>query len=454
MKRIAAIIIVCFNIICANAQVPTLTVTTINEEMPTCDYVFPPTEGMGISTANQKKVPGRAVLSLNDSIIFDSGDYEEDVSGMTIRIRGNTSAYYFSKKPYKIKLEKKADMLGRDESRFYDKNWILVSVYDQNINHILGLKMNEILGLGGWTPAYVCVELYLNKEYCGVYMLMENIRRNADCRIDVDKQTGYLIERDPYWWNEPLYFKTALYNKEYTFKYPEDDEVSDAQVEYIENWINDFEERIDNGPYEDFIDVESFALWMLGHDLLGTYDSGGSNLFLTKYDNTTSDKLKMSTLWDFDSAFRNNNKWARIHEDSFFYYPLLFDSENPTFRSVYKSLWNQNKDKWIDEMISFLQDFRDSESAYNLQAARMNEAEKLEYEPVSVYTNIEDAIQWFTERKEWLDTKINEISTDIVHTIENHRCSDTHLYNINGQRIGHEYQHSGIYIKNGKKIVR
>ena len=39
---------------------------------------------------------------------YDSGDYVDGESGMTLKIRGNTSAWQL-RKPYKIKLQKKAD---------------------------------------------------------------------------------------------------------------------------------------------------------------------------------------------------------------------------------------------------------------------------------------------------------------------------------------------------------
>lgn len=453
MKRIVFIIFINLNIICISAQLPLLNITTINGETPTCDFIFPPEGATGVSTTNQNVVPGRAILSLNDSIIFDSGEYEEDFSGITIRIRGNSSAYLFSKKPYKIKLEKKYDMLGRGDKRFYDKNWILVNAFDTNINTVLGLKINELLGLGDWTPQYVFVEFYLNNKFMGIYMLMENIRRNADCRINVDKNTGYLIECDPYWWNEPIYFTTSL-NKNFTFKYPNDDTITEEQIEYIKLWIDQFEESISTGNYDNYIDVESFALWLLAHDILSTWDCSGSNQFITKYDNTIDSKLKMSTLWDFDTSFNDENNWGRVHEHSFFYYPLLFNSPNNVFTKTYKNLWNKNKDKWFDEMNNFLQEFRLSETARNLQAGRMKEAELFGYSPADVYTNIDDAIQWFNKRKQWLDTHINDIPTEIYHVYDNSHYNKSYLMNINGQRVSHQNQQTGIYIKNGKKIIR
>ena len=105
---------------------PVLCFETVDGELPTCDYVSAPAGCMGAAITNATKVPGRLVIYQRldgiDSIMYDSGVYEKDVSGMTIRLRGNTSAYDV-KKPYKIKLQKKSDLLFRgDDATFKDKD--------------------------------------------------------------------------------------------------------------------------------------------------------------------------------------------------------------------------------------------------------------------------------------------------------------------------------------------
>ena len=76
--------------------------------------------------------------------------------------------------------------------------------------------------------------LIINDDYKGVYILSETIKQSKG-RINVNKETGYIIERDTYWWNESIYFET--WGGQFTFKYPESDEVTEAQVDYIKNVI-------------------------------------------------------------------------------------------------------------------------------------------------------------------------------------------------------------------------
>jgi len=129
------------------------------------------------------------------------------VSGITLKIRGNTSAYG-NIKPYKINLQTKADLLNRGNDETYaDKDWILIN--GDKMNTIVGFKISELIGMS-WTPAYQFVHVVLNGQFRGLYLLMESVKRNPRCRLDVDKESGYIFEHDAYWWKEDVYLQTRL----------------------------------------------------------------------------------------------------------------------------------------------------------------------------------------------------------------------------------------------------
>lgn len=428
---------------------PVLDITTNGGKEPTCDFVFAPEGEFGISITNNQKIPGRALLTQNGQTIYDSGEYQKDNTGMTIRIRGNTSAYYSSKKPYKIKLEKKNDMLGRNDSCYYDKNWILIDSGGDEFNTMIGLKVNEIMGLSNWTPAYKFVNLFINNDYRGIYMLVESVNRNRDCRLNVDKQTGYVIECDPYWWNEDVYFSSDM-NKKFTFKYPDNDDVTESQISYIQQVINNVEQAIANSTYPDYIDVHSFALWMLAHDILGTYDSGGANIYLTKYDNTTDSKLCMSVLWDFSSIMQTTDQWARIHYDSFFYFDKLFKNNNTVFKNQYCELWNQKSNEILIQIYSFLNSFNDSEIAKAIDLSRAYDSQRWNYEASTVSQNMQEAILWFTQRRQWINEQLN---TNAIYDVKSQSNNNNAVYTLNGTKANKQTLMPGIYIKNGKKYV-
>ena len=62
----------------------------------------------------------------------------------------------------------------------------------------------------------------------------------------------------------------------YTFKYPDPDEITADQYSYVQESISSVEKSLYNGTYDNFMDVESFARWLLAHDILGSHDAAGS----------------------------------------------------------------------------------------------------------------------------------------------------------------------------------
>lgn len=382
---------------------PVLCFETVDGELPTCDYVSAPAGCMGATIANATKVPGRLVIYQRleglDSIVYDSGDYEKDVSGMTIKLRGNTSAYD-AKKPYKIKLQKKSDLLLHDNDAIYkDKEWLLLK--DDYLTTIVGFKVNELVGMV-WTPQYRFVNVVINNDYRGPYLLCESVKRNTDCRLNVDK-SGFIFEFDPYWWNEDVYVSSGSspsYN--YTFKYPDPDDILPEQLEYMQALVLDFEKSVKDGTYSSMIDVASFAKWCLVHDITGTQDGGGANLYYSKYDTTALTPIVMPLTWDFDMSERTSGAWSRSHTN---HMTKLFNSSNRAFVREFVNAWVKVRGTLENDISSFLRTFSWSSDGVALQASL--DLHTLVYgNTVTVTTFVAWHNYWYSERKPWLDNAI------------------------------------------------
>ena len=382
---------------------PVVWIKTVNDEEPSYEIADPPKGCWGGSIQQATKVPGRVVVQTIDGVVYDSGEYVEQRSGMTVKVRGNWSARK-AKKPFKIKLQTKADLLGRGERCFEDKDWILMPFY--SLNNMIGLKVNELMGLQ-WTPQYMFVNVVFNGDYRGLYMLMESVKRNVNCRLNVDK-TGYVMELDAYWWKEDNYVLASFEEPlNYTFKYPQAKHLTIEHLNYIQKVLNEAEESTRNGSYPDKIDVESFARWMLAHDILGNTDGAGSNIFLTKYDNTDASLLKMGCLWDFDVIMKSEG-WDEIHGR--YYFKGLFSSENKAFWNLYVELWNESKDLVFNELFQYLgrymaSDLRRSVDT-SIELSNERWAGLSRFIPLSS-DYVEAAIQYFNQRKTWLEKNIN-----------------------------------------------
>ncbi len=383
---------------------PVIYVETVDHEEPTCDYVSAPPGAMSASITNATKVPGRLVVYNRfgdvDSVMYDSGYFEKDVSGMTIKLRGNKSAYDV-KKPYKIKLQKKFDLLFGGNDIYKDKEWLLLR--DDFLTTTVGLRVNELVGMP-WTPRHHFVNLVINDRYRGAYLLCESIKRNPDCRLNVDKNCGYIFEFDPYWWNEPVYVKSSRYpSYSYTFKYPDDEDITEDQLDYMRSLVTAYERSLQNGTYTDYIDAKSFAGWCLIHDILGTKDAGGTNMFYTKYDTTAASKMVMPLAWDFDMAYRTPSAWSASHIE---HMTKLFNSSNRTFTGEYAALWRRIRFTFVYDANSYMTAFRKSAEGLALDASFALD-QILYNRSTSVYNQVIGGNSWITNRYTWLNNSIN-----------------------------------------------
>lgn len=386
---------------------PVMYVETVDNEEPTCEYVSAPAGCMGATIRNATKVPGRLIIYQRieglDSVLYDSGDYEKDVTGMTIKLRGNTTAYD-TKKPYKIKLEKKFDLLfGGNDSIYKDKEWVLLK--DEHFTTIAGFKVSELVGMV-WTPRHHFVNVILNDTYRGTYLLCESVKRNPDCRLNVDKNSGFIFECDPYWWNEDVYVtseRNPSYN--YTFKYPDSDDILPEQLTYMQSLVKAYEASLKKTNYPDLIDVRSFAAWCLVQDICGTKDSGGTNRYYTKYDTTAQTKIVMPLAWDFDMAERANSTWSKSHTS---HMTNLFNNSNRTYVGEFVDLWYEIRNTLVSDISGYMSQFGQSQEGVALGASLP--LNNLVYGGnLSVNNNVLGRIVWYTDRYTWLDKSIMEL---------------------------------------------
>lgn len=397
---------------------PLLSVETVDGEEPTATVVYPPEGAFGVGILSDY-VQGRLVMTLGDKTIYDSGDYQKGESGIRMKIRGNTSGAALDQHPYKLKLSKKADLLGIDK-KLSNKNWALLSMYswnsavknsETNIMPLVGLAVCRALEFP-WTPRTRFVNLQLNGKYRGLYHLVETVER-GDERVNIGKK-GFLIENDAYWWKEgETYFKTDRQHvgMGYTFKYPDADENT---INNIKAYMNAAENALYTHDHAaDYIDYESFARWMLAHDILGTYDAGGSNMFLCKDAlndvEPSESKLMMATPWDFDSAFMQpDDKWGAQRTDVVFYYPELF--KEPEFCEKYTELYHEYRGKVYAYVEAYLNGLKASDGEAYEQSRQLHRQVYAEEMATPLDEQISDILGLLDRRLKSLDVLMDEFT--------------------------------------------
>lgn len=446
---------------------PLLSIETEGGEFPTCSVVMPPEGCVGTGITDAEYVKGHLVMTLCGDTLLDTGPYVEDESGMRIKVRGNSSGTSMFQKPYKVKLSRKFDMLCRGGDDYREKDWNLLMINtgnpglasgQSNILNVLGFAVSRTVGME-WTPGWTLVNVVMNGRYMGMYYLTDAVER-GDRRVDIDK-TGYLVENDAYWWNEDVSFKTPHqpYAMGYTFKYPDADDVDEATTERIRGYLTCFEEALyAGGDVAEWIDVDSWARWILAHDILASGDDAGSNMYIYKDDfdeeAPTASKLKMGPLWDFDSAFRDvadRNAWSALHEGTFFYFPQLF--LHPCFVEAYRAAWSEVRPVLADSVAAA---FGELSRTYGEAYAQSMELHRALYPHEGVKdlpTQIAELTELVEQRIAVLDSLVDGMSTvgagaGVVAV----GAAPVRFYDLTGRACGAESEDElppGIYVRVG-----
>ena len=407
-------------------NIPLFIIETTDGVNPSCEYISPPEGCIGETIQNNEYVTGSLIVILENDTVYNSGRYVENKGGMKLKIRGNTSAYT-AYPPYKLKLEKKENLFFLHEKP-KEKEYVLLRTASSNrLNPFLGNKVGELLG-ADWQPKSQFVNIILNNEYRGLYLLSDVIKKGkSHCDISA---SGYLMENDAYWWaDEGKTFQGNYLARSlgYTFKYPET--LSNEEFDYIKNYVISFEEDLYAGkPVSKWIDYESFAIWVLAHDLLGSVDGAGSNIYITKYDNTENSKLRMGPLWDFDGIFQEENLSSIHFSTGCFYYPKLFKLQE--FCGIYSGKWQEIRNVLYDDIMS-MTDSIVSNYGTAIDLSRDYTRRICGVNSPSMESNVTEISEWFSERISLID----ELSVDVGITAEEPICEEMRIYDFSGRLL-------------------
>jgi hypothetical protein len=142
--------------------------------------------GAAVDSKDKKDYRGCTIKIESDTAVWN---YE---GRGKIRGRGNSTWLWYPKKPYRIKLDEKAEILGLDAN----KDWVLLANY-RDPTHLMNtfvFEMGQGLGMP-YTNHTRFVEVTLNGDYKGLYQLTEQVEV-AKGRVDIGKKKGWLLSLD------------------------------------------------------------------------------------------------------------------------------------------------------------------------------------------------------------------------------------------------------------------
>jgi len=307
----------------------------INTESGSLDYIH----------LNQNnKEAGTIHISVEGVFQLEEGDLKQ------IKGRGN-STWGYPKKSYNIKFKKKTSVLGMDPA----KKWALVASTEDPgfVKNPLAWYLAELTGIS-YTSDYRLIDLYVNGDYLGTYILCENVEVGEN-RIDItdlEKETEDLNNQDLKTYaacvseekihglpvrkwidipNDPADITGGYlleceiedrYMKEVSgfitenvqavnLKAPE--YASKAQVDYISSYWQAAEDALysstgynDEGiHYTEYFDMESLVNMYLFEEFSADADAGITSCFFYK---DRGGKLVATSVWDLDLAFGHGDE--------------------------------------------------------------------------------------------------------------------------------------------------
>lgn len=305
--------------------------------------------------------------------IWNAGDDNDIYEKAQMKGRGN-STWGYSKKPYAIKLDKKAKVLGMPKH----KRWVLLANWLDNtgMRNDVSFKIAQSMSGLAWSPHGYHVDVVLNGDFIGQYYLCEQIKVDEN-RVDIteilpedvdeySKTGGYIFELDTYY-DELFKFQTKYWRNIYSssgwqgkglpvqFKDPDED-IADEQFAYVENYFNIIEEIIINGnPYYDdvfnYIDPASFIDWWLVNELAGNIElQHPKSSYMYK---DRGGKLFAGPVWDFDYDTYHLSKYKGLVNKNYMWYPYLL--KDARFVALVKERWAMHKPLMEDIVNNYIQ---------------------------------------------------------------------------------------------------
>ncbi|MFA9198073.1 MAG: CotH kinase family protein [Aquirufa sp.] len=270
-----------------------------------------------------------------------------------VEFRGSTSQadFYFLpglvKKPYGIELwtdstgvkAKKLSLLQMPE----ETDWVLNASYNDRsfMRDFIAQSLAGRIGLLHSKAKFV--ELIINDEYRGVYVLMEKVKQGKN-RVPIsdlyptenagdDVTGGYLLKIDKTSGSPSTSWKsnytsgiTATQKCEFQIEYPQYGLITQQQLVYIRDYINNWEKKLMtedmNDPkasFRDYMDVSSFVNYFILNEVTRNVDGYRLSTYLYKDKESLGGKIKMGPAWDFNISFGNADYLNGWKTDGFVY---------------------------------------------------------------------------------------------------------------------------------------
>ncbi|MEL1234363.1 MAG: CotH kinase family protein, partial [Candidatus Neomarinimicrobiota bacterium] len=404
----------------------------------------------GAEIPDEPRIPAYMGIIDNESGVNQLTDDFNDYDGhITIERRGNSSQWN-DKRPYRFETvdqdgeNNNVALLGMPE----ENDWVLYAPWQDKtmIRNVLAYQLSNDMGRYASRTRYV--ELYLNGDYQGIYVLMEKIKRDNN-RVNISKLNpeeiegddltgGYILKFDWFFTGDNIGgFQSDNDGMTYNYHYPKPSDIVPEQEEYIQNYIDDFESIMLSSLYADSItgypskmNVESFVDFILVQELAKNVDAYRLSTYIYKDKDSIDNRLTAGPVWDFNHGFGNCDygqtwepeNWLLEYnpeggDQMSFWWELLWQDEN--FRAKVSDRYSELRSNIFSE--SHIFEIIDSSVVDMGESINRN---FLKWPVLGIYlwpnfqvfdTYEEEILylkSWISQRLSWMDSQILQLDLD------------------------------------------
>lgn len=200
--------------------------------------------------------------------------------------------------------------------------------------------------MGFYAPRTRYVELVVNNQYAGLYILMEKVKRDSN-RVSIAKLTpndtsgnevtgGYIFEVNPNgdpasWYSQYQGYQGANLGGFIEFKTvtPKPYFIHPNQLNYLHSFVDSFEQTLMSANYQDpiygwrqFADENSAIDFMIVSEFSTNYDTYGRSSYMYKDKITDGNKIHFAPPWDSDRGYCCVNDWVHIVTHGYWEFPF------------------------------------------------------------------------------------------------------------------------------------
>lgn len=252
-------------------------------------------------------------------------DGREQYSGAlsSVKGRGNTS-WGAAKKPYNLTLAEEADLLNMGKAR----NWALLAEgYNPvNIRNKIVYDFADAVGMP-YSPDSEWVNLYLNGDYFGLYLLSERNEVHRE-RVDIPEKGSFLIsmESEANVENQKIPYVSlgtgqVLRIRHGTFN----------AAELTQTWMS-LKDALSSGDEENpkqswdrLIDLDSWVRKYLIEEVFGNPDGGVLSQFFYQNGADPEKRIYAGPVWDYDYSMGGEDYWLKWYPNYLTMEKLYFD---------------------------------------------------------------------------------------------------------------------------------